>query len=215
MVKISYEAYCCLPHWGLSKWPKWERKHWGGFHRLKPISPLASGRNKTISQDDENNFFSGQWYSEQRLKKDDVWRSRLNLWNVSNREQPVSDYDSRMQRETVRKQHRKWFGAHTGGRKRWLLQFARNLLCPVIRSRQTPTLKASKTQPQEIFLPDWMVNNNISQHEWRCKNIHWSHLCWLKYVPLTEAMSDRTMGKNCVIFFCNKLKVTNSIIITA
>lgn len=33
------------------------RKHWSGFHRPKPISPLASGRNQAISQHDENNFF--------------------------------------------------------------------------------------------------------------------------------------------------------------
>lgn len=154
MVKISYEAYCCLPHWGLRKWPKWERKHWSGFHRPKPTSPLASGWNGAISQNDENNFFRPVM---QRTKTEEGWYLKTSAKPVECIKQGTACFRLWFKdaKRNCMQHHHKWFCTHWE-RKWWLLQFAHNLLCPVIRSQQTPTLKASKTQPCELFLPDWM-----------------------------------------------------------
>lgn len=130
--------------------------------------------------------FSGQWCSEQRLKKDDIGRPRLNLRNVSNREQPVSDYDSRMQRETVCNPTANG-SAHTGKEKRWLLQFAHNLLCRVIRSQQIPTLKAWKKHNREKYL--FQIKCPCEHLPTRVALYHINSYK-LKYISQTEAISD-------------------------
>lgn len=133
---------------------QWGRKHWSGFHRPKPISPPASGKNKAISQNDENNFFrpvmqwtktEEGWYLKTSAKPKECIKQRTacsRLWFKD-------------AKRNCMQHHHKWLST-LWERKRWLSLFTHNLLFRVIRSQQTPTLKASKTQPWQISLPDLM-----------------------------------------------------------
>lgn len=60
--------------------------------------------------------------------------------------------------------HYKWF-LYSPKRKWWLSQFTHNLLCCVIGSQRTPTLKASETQSWEIILPDSMPTQTTSHNK--------------------------------------------------
>lgn len=158
MVNISHVAYCCLPHWGPSKWPNEGENTGVDSTDQSPLVHWPEERTRQYLKMMKTTF-SGQWCSEQRLQRDDIWRPLLNLRNVSNREQPVPDYDSRMRKRNCMRLHRKWFSTHWE-RKWWLSLFVMS----VIRSQQTPSLKASKAQPWEVFLPDMMPTWKQTSH---------------------------------------------------
>lgn len=148
---------------GPQQMAQWGRKHWSGFHRPKPISPLASGRNWAISQNDENNFFRlvMQW-----TKTEEGWYLKTSAKPVEciKRGTVCARLWFKDAKRNCMQLHRKW------ERKRWLSLFTHNLLCRVIRSQQTPTLKSLKNTTLWNISSrfDAHTNNNISQQEWRC-----------------------------------------------
>lgn len=209
MVNISYEAYCCLSHWGLSKWTnEGENTRVDSTDQSPLVHRPQEGTRQYLTM--MKTTFSGQRCSEQRPKKDDIWRPRINLENLSN-----GTACSRTQFKDAKKLGAKppQMILYSPKRKRWLSQFTHNLPCCVKRSQKTPAPKASETQSWEIFLPDLMPTRAATSHNKSDAVPDYSHLCRLKALPQTEVTFNCSMEKQYCAFLppkCNKY-VPNSI----
>lgn len=161
MVNISYKAYCCLPHWGLSKWPN-------------------EGENTVVDSTDQSPLVhwpqegTRQYLKMMKTTFSDQWTKTEEGWYLKTSAKPADSEClkqgtacSRLWFKDAKKNsmphHHKCLSTRWE-RKRWLSLFIHNWMRCVIRSQQTPTLKASKTQPWEIFLPDLMPTQITTSH---------------------------------------------------
>lgn len=144
MVNFSHEAYCCLPHWGLRKWPNEGENTKADSTDQSPLVHRPREETRQYLRMMKTTFYV-QWCSEQRVKKDDIWRPQL--WNASKRETACFRLSPRDAQTNCMQLNHIWFGTHWEHRERLVL-FTHHLPC---RQNRPPPQKPQKHNPDKFF----------------------------------------------------------------